>query len=131
LNGAEQGKLIGSISTTDVKYLFLGTEILLTLQRPVSVYVAAIRQSSTHWQINLQSSSLPSESRSVYHSVNQRATLNQALDVLLQKRIRRLWVINDSEHPIGVLSISDIIKAFLPNPATALNQPTKPHRTAK
>ena len=110
------GRLVGTISCSDVKYLFLAPELLLTLQRPVSVFVAALRQSTSHWHVNLTANSPPTAvSASV--TVTPRHTLRSTVDVLLAHKVRRAWVVNESEQPIGMVSISDIVKFALPNTA--------------
>ena len=120
------GKLVGTISCSDVKYLFLAPELLLTLQRPVSVFVAALRQSSTHWHVNLTANSPPTAvSASV--TVTPKHTLRSTVDVLLNNKVRRAWVVNESEQPIGMVSISDIVKFALPSTAQQ-SAPTAAHR---
>ena len=110
------GKLVGTISCSDVKYLFLAPELLLTLQRPVSVFVAALRQSSSHWHVNLTANSPPTAT-SASVTVTPRHTLRATVDVLLAHKVRRAWVVNESEQPIGMVSISDIVKFALPSSA--------------
>ena len=119
------GRLVGTISCSDVKYLFLAPELLLTLQRPVSVFIAALRQSSSHWHVNLTANSPPTAvSASV--TVTPKHTLRSTVDVLLNSKVRRAWVVNESEQPIGMVSISDIVKFALPSQAQ-MTAPTPAH----
>ena len=115
------GKLVGTISCSDVKYLFLAPELLLTLQRPVSVFVSALRQSSSHWHVNLTANSPPTAMSSSV-TVTPKHTLRSTVDVLLANKVRRAWVVNESEQPIGMVSISDIVKFALPNTAQLPSQ---------
>ena len=119
------GRLVGTISCSDVKYLFLAPELLLTLQRPVSVFVAALRQSATHWHVNLTANSPPT-AVSANVTVTPKSTLRAAVELLLQTKVRRAWVVNESEQPIGMVSISDVVKFALPT-AAPQSAPTPAH----
>ena len=118
------GKLVGTISCSDVKYLFLAPDLLLTLQRPVSVFVSMLRQSTSYWHINIASNP-PATAVSPSVTVTPKTTLSGAIHLLSERKVRRAWVVNDNEQPIGLLSITDILKLLLPNPNPNHNGQTK------
>ena len=115
------GKLVGTISCSDVKYLFLAPELLLTLQRPVSVFIHMLRQSTSYWHVNLSSNPPPTAvSQSV--TVTTKTSLRQTVDTLLSNKVRRAWIVNEQQQPIGMVSISDIVKFALPPQHTPTTQ---------
>lgn len=46
------------------------------------------------------------------YSINQEATLKEAAETIKKNGVSRLFVFNHSEEPIGIISVSDIIRAL-------------------
>ena len=111
------GRLVGTISCSDVKFLFLAPDLLLTLQKPVSVFIAALRQSQSLWHVNVSAANAPATATSASVTVGPKSSLRAAVDVLLARNVRRAWVVNESEQPIGMVSVADVVKLALPRPA--------------
>ena len=128
------GQLVGTISCSDIRHLFLAPDLMLTLSKPVSAFVSMLRQSTSYWHVNLQGEAGGVVSASPSVVVKQTMGLREAVDVLLTAKVRRAWVVNDTEQPIGMLTIGDIVKLALPQPATHQQQPQQhsstPHRAS-
>ena len=90
---------------------------MLTLQRPVSVFVAMLRQSTSFWHVNIAAANAPQTAVSPSAVVKPTTSLRAAVDLLLSAKVRRAWVVNEAEQPIGMVSISDVVKLALPAPA--------------
>ncbi len=87
----EQGSLVGNISARDIKRLNADLSNLGTLYKPVK-------------------NALPDPwiSEAVYclHS----DTLQRAIEIVVQKKIHRVYIVDEQLKPTGVLTLSDIIK---------------------
>ena len=123
------GALVGTISCSDIKHLFLAPDLMLTLSKPVSAFVSMLRQSTSYWHVNIAGEKGGEVSASASVVVRPTTGLREAVDVLLKAKVRRAWVVNDAEQPIGMLSIADIVKLALPQPALHAS-PAPHHSTA-
>ena len=108
------GRLVGTISCSDVKHLFSAPDLLLTLQRPVSVFVSMLRQSASFWHVNIASNP-PATATSPSVTVTTKTSLRATVDVLLTNKVRRAWIVNEQQQPIGMVSIADVVKHCLPH----------------
>jgi CBS-domain-containing membrane protein len=52
------------------------------------------------------------------------ATADELVDMMLSARIHRVWLIDENDQPIGVITCTDILRAFLPD---AMKEMDKPH----
>ena len=89
------------------QYLWNSKELLLTLQRPVSVFVNVIRASATYWHVNLDSSS-PATAISTSYTAHTDQSLSDTINMMLTKRIHRIWLINKQVKLIHVMSLCHI-----------------------
>ena len=90
-------KLVGAISSSDIKGLKLGSFLLLTY--PVGDYLDAVyRQLATR---NTMSDSVV--------TILSSATLSEAVDLLNARRTHRLFVVSEDNQLLGLLSILDVL----------------------
>eukprot|EP00003_Mantamonas_plastica_P023491 TRINITY_DN4239_c0_g2_i1.p2 TRINITY_DN4239_c0_g2~~TRINITY_DN4239_c0_g2_i1.p2 ORF type:complete len:148 (+),score=55.91 TRINITY_DN4239_c0_g2_i1:718-1161(+) len=101
-----QGALLGNIGSSDLKGIIPNNDITPILLN-VNKYVNMIRSWSTD-------ESAPSVD----------CTKNTALSHVLLKldatKVHRLWVIDSKFHPMGLLSLTDVIKCLYNNASSAM-----------
>jgi len=93
----DDGKLVGNTSARDIKYFVLDKG-QLSLEEPIMDYLATIRQGQT-----------PVKDRAPVSTVRKTDTLSRAIGLLGKTQYHRLFVIDQSGKPIGVISVSDIL----------------------
>jgi len=95
---AEDGALIGNTSAQDLKYHVLdkGRE---SMSVPILTYLSKIRQRE-----------VTARDRYPVCSVKRKDTLGKIVGLLAATRYHRIFVEDDKRHPIGVCSITDLLK---------------------
>ncbi|KAL6073818.1 cell separation during budding [Balamuthia mandrillaris] len=91
------GILLGCISATDLKYIrnFNFQQLL----RPSFDFIQEVRKNQAKVKDYLV-------------TVPPTATLQDVVTTLAKKRVHRLYVINEENHPIGLVSLTDIAKVL-------------------
>lgn len=91
----ENGKLVGNISSSDIKLIDHDAKYIHRLFNKAGIFIIKIQQ------FNKSSSEEVATCK-----IEDR--LNDVLNKLLERRVHRLYVINDDHKPIGVIGISDL-----------------------
>jgi len=99
----ESGKLVGSLSITDIR-LIGGLEGLDQLNFPLKKYLERIEVLSS--ERTIQHSQYPVVCRDT-------DTLDSIIEILIGFGIHRIYIVDDSGKPIGVVSLIDIITNIL------------------
>ncbi|KAN0039255.1 hypothetical protein ACTA71_001449 [Dictyostelium dimigraforme] len=92
-----RGKLIGSISDSDLKLIKPKFQYLQLLHLPVSEYLAALKKVTDNNYIYCK----PSDS------------FKSVVENVAEKRAHRVFIVNDDHHPIGVVSLQDILEQIV------------------
>jgi CBS domain-containing protein len=94
------GALVANFSATDVRYMMLGTETILpeTLFLPIHMFL--LKQT----QMNPIRSPV---------SVTTGASLHIVVQKMALFRVHRVWVVDNDNKPIGVVTPFDVLKYFL------------------
>jgi CBS domain-containing protein len=96
----EQGKIMGNVSVSDVKVLVDADAAGAQLASgPVAQFVSHVRQ-------------LELATRYPSISVRATATLRQTLSKLVATGIHRIYVVDDQQRPVGVVSLTDVLKVL-------------------
>lgn len=90
-----EGKLVGNVSASDLKVIGYDGRLLSHLFVPVSEFVKITRPEGVG-----------------PITVTPRSTFGQVLDKLVSNRIHRVYVIDDDNKPVGVVSLLEILQAF-------------------
>jgi len=46
-------------------------------------------------------------------TISLESTLDQAMELLVNEEVHRLWIVNDNETPVGCFSLTDVIRVFV------------------
>ncbi|KAF9922257.1 cell separation during budding, partial [Linnemannia zychae] len=98
----DQGVLLGNISMADVQYIMkdLRTSWLwLTCFQFIS-------------KVRLSRGVETGEDQYPVLDVNAKSTFGYTLSKLQATKVHRLWVINDTNHAVGVVSLTDVFKVL-------------------
>jgi len=90
-------KLIGNTSARDIKHLVLD-KCELSLEMPVLEYLAAVRQRV-----------ITASEKAPVCALQKEGTLGRAIGLLGATQFHRLFVVDSKGHPIGVISVTDIL----------------------
>lgn len=90
-----EGKFCGALSDSDLRGL--GYEMFARLQLPVSEFVA------------MQSQRLPLAK----YCCSDDTTLAAAIKRMAKHGLHRLWIVDESQKPLGVVTLLDIMKALM------------------
>jgi len=90
----ENGKLFGTLSSSDLRGI--PADQLLKVMTPTAEFI-----NSTPQNVICVASD----------------TLGNVMKKVMDHQVHRVWMINDKQEPIGVVSLGDIIRCFLPVPA--------------
>jgi len=106
-------KLVGSISVLDLLYCV--EENLEFLELSVSEFVSKFRRQTTIPSLSFDSSS-SSSSSSLFWNGNHKivsctpsSQLNDVIQTLVENKTHRIFVLDDEGHPIGVITLTDIM----------------------
>jgi len=88
------GVLIGNLSASDIRSL--SQQNFSSLLLPVSEYLRMVQG------VNMKPPA----------SVSLNTTLETVIQKLFFYRLHRLWIVNDKQEPVGVISLTDVIKFF-------------------
>jgi len=94
----KQGRLIGNTSASDLK-LFILDKGKLSLNVPILDYLANIRQRLSGVDIQHPCSSVKSDT-----------PISRVIGKLVATHHHRTFVVDDSNHPVGVIALTDILK---------------------
>lgn len=100
------GKLQGSISISDVQYGVLKN--LDHLREPLSYFLVSASRNADHLfddQEYLRLSSTPI-------TVSLTTPLNKAISLMAHHHINHLWVVNDANEPVSVITAFDLLTAL-------------------
>ncbi|KAI5077787.1 hypothetical protein GOP47_0007611 [Adiantum capillus-veneris] len=106
---SQNGKIVGNISLQDVQYLLLKAD-LFARHRALTVleFMEILHsQSSTLGPVKM----MPAVTCSL------RASLGQVIDILCERNIHRIYVTDDDDHVVGVITLRDIISCFVVEPS--------------
>jgi predicted transcriptional regulator len=103
----------GTLSTTDVKYLFR-KRLLSMLSEPCGQFVSSVRLR--------QGIDNAGKDRSPYFCVSYDSTLEHVIAKMVATRAHRLWIV-EQRKALGVVSLSDILKFFTPKTSLYLWHP--------
>jgi len=92
----DQGRLVGNISASDLKRLDFNVELMKRLSVSVAEYC-----------------NLGSGEKSQALSVSPKVTFEEVVSKLVTTRKHRVYVVNDDQKPIGVISQIDVLQAAL------------------
>lgn len=99
-------KLVGSISASDLKEIGSDASLFERVLLPVGEFWAETLKKSKRRDSRATS---PSARRQVY-LVTPQDTIGTVFDKFSSTRVHRLFVVDDSSKPLGVISLSDIIE---------------------
>lgn len=122
-----KGTLVGSISVSDLKVIYLELLALLTqtklagfkeqywslLSKPISEYLKEVRY---HPEAKVRPSVfalLHDELRGIVVKCKPNHSFGYVIRLLAYYRIHRLFIVDDSTIPIGVISLTDILSTIL------------------
>jgi len=91
------GKLIGNTSARDIKYLVLDKGEL-SLEMDILEYLSSVRQRI-----------ITSQEKAPVCAVQKDATLGRVIGLLGATQFHRLFLVDSKGHPIGVVSVTDIL----------------------
>lgn len=91
----DQGKLIATLSSTDVRGLTKDNFHLILL--PVTEFLLKVHNTS---------------SLRTPITCTAEDSLATVIERIVQHKLHRIWVVDDDDHPIGVIALSDIIRKF-------------------
>mmetsp|Transcript_24448 Transcript_24448/g.34270 ORF Transcript_24448/g.34270 Transcript_24448/m.34270 type:complete len:334 (+) Transcript_24448:57-1058(+) len=94
----KHGKLIGNISASDLKQIGSNSDLLHHLFVSTKDYLKYF----------LGVDRIPKP-----YCVQPSATLEEALGLIIKTRAHRIYVVDEERHPIGVISLTDILKVVL------------------
>ncbi len=92
-------KLIANLSASDLRQLPLSEDFADLILLPVDEFLAKL-----YGKVPVPISVKPEDS------------IRKATEMILEKRIHRVWVVNDQDEPIGVVTITDLLKSFVSSP---------------
>eukprot|EP00298_Acanthocystis_sp_HF-20_P010615 c18948_g1_i1.p1 GENE.c18948_g1_i1~~c18948_g1_i1.p1 ORF type:complete len:327 (-),score=125.94 c18948_g1_i1:64-1044(-) len=92
----ENGKLVDNLSATDLRGI-PEESILSLLTLPVLTFLEHVRK-VVRQPI----------------TCTKRSTLKEVIDILVERRIHRVWIVDDLFHVEGVVSLTDVICKFAP-----------------
>ncbi|MCO5567119.1 hypothetical protein L7F22_020805 [Adiantum nelumboides] len=106
---SESGKIVGNVSLQDVQYLLLKAD-LFARHRALTVF---------EFMEILHSQSSKSGPVKMMPPVtcSRNATLEQVINILCERNIHRVYVTDDDDHVVGVITLRDIISCFVVEPA--------------
>lgn len=102
------GKLIGNTSAKDLK-LFMLDRGTLSLDKDILTYLSQIRQREHIDEVH------PS------CSVQVTATIGHVIELMAATKYHRVFLTDKEGRPIGVLSLSDVLKFAVSDPASSMN----------
>jgi len=105
----EEGKLVGNLSVSDLQGLhanYMAAAATLALRILEFLKIKTYLQKTAPVEIN---ESLP-ELRAI--AVRKEITLRELLALISKKRVHRAYVIDATSKPIGVITLTDIIRMF-------------------
>jgi len=98
----EDGELVANASTSDIgPALWLDGRPPLSLHQDVMSYVAQVRRLNT------------SLTRYPVTKVPSTATIGQVISLLTSTGYHRLFVVNDERKPVGIVSVTDLVRYIL------------------
>jgi len=93
-------RVVGAISPSDMKEIHFDGGEFISLYLPVSEFIGKSRKGDA---------TVPSRDISVTSS----STLEEVINNFANHRVHRLFVVDSNHHPVGVISISDLLKTTL------------------
>jgi CBS-domain-containing membrane protein len=109
----ERNEIQGTLSTTDVKYLFR-KKMLSMLSEPCGQFINSIRQR--------QGLDNAGKDRSPFFCVSYDSTIEHIVAKMVATRAHRLWIV-EQHKAVGVVSLSDILQYFTPKESNHLWHP--------
>jgi len=97
----DQGVLVGNLSIRDVEASFNDKNAVLS--SPIGEYLVSVKKSN-------------SLSPDKVVTIAKEDTIEHAIELMIDNRIHRIWVVDADNHPIGVISTSDICRIFVMSP---------------
>jgi CBS-domain-containing membrane protein len=94
----ELGALTANLSLTDVRNL-VNAEALKMLNAPVSQFIHFVHEN----ELNIKYPSV---------AIKRSSTFKQVLSRMCSAQIHRVWVEDDEKRPVGVISMSDVMKCI-------------------
>ncbi|KAH7294515.1 hypothetical protein KP509_27G004100 [Ceratopteris richardii] len=104
----ESRRVVGNISLQDVKYLLLNTD-LFTKHRVLTVF-EFMKTLTAHSSGSNPVKMMPAVTCSM------KATLGQIIENLCECNIHRIYVTDDEDHVVGVITLRNIISCFIEEP---------------
>ncbi|KYQ90710.1 hypothetical protein DLAC_09345 [Tieghemostelium lacteum] len=92
----QNGKLIHSLSTSDLKYLSKSEVYLISL--PISKYLEYIKNSNLTKKLII---------------VNSQSKLFDIVNIMCNHRVHRVYINDDDDKPCAVITISDVLSTIL------------------
>jgi len=94
------GRIKGNVSARDVRLIVSSHKIYKLLNMPVSTYLAVVTDDSEHSAITCSTSD----------------TLAQVISTLVMSRIHRVYVVDEEDRPIRVVSLKNVLMKFCKEP---------------
>lgn len=118
-----QGGILGTLSLTDIKYIFAKREHSL-LWTSCIAFVRYVREQDVPVPLPSTTSNSsgsgtpppppPAEDMFPYVSIHAGTPLRIALEKFVATRVHRLWLLQGTRTPTGVLSLTDLLRATVP-----------------
>jgi len=94
--------LIGCVSAHDIRAITNSGELLEHLYEPFSEYRKV-----------MEALKVPTKPQTVKTTGN--TSLNQVVDMIIKEKVHRVFVTNDSNNVVGIITLSDVIRGALYN----------------
>jgi CBS domain-containing protein len=104
----DQGKLIANLSASDLGGL--STKTIHTLSLPPLQFLE-LAHSRNFVELSLTSSS--DKKPAVPVTCSPETHLTEVVEKLIGAKIHRVWVVDSAQRPIGVVTLTDILKSFV------------------
>jgi len=106
---SDDDKLFGAITFSHIQYAFQQKNLVAELFKPVGEFLAQVQSVTSE-------DSKSGDKKETYStdlmSVTPSTTLTDVIKRVVSLRMHRVWIVNDDNHVIGVVSLTDIINAF-------------------
>mmetsp|Transcript_20568 Transcript_20568/g.48999 ORF Transcript_20568/g.48999 Transcript_20568/m.48999 type:complete len:113 (+) Transcript_20568:188-526(+) len=100
---AEDGTLAGNLSAADLRGVNVAH--IEQIDKPILEFLTAVNEGK----------------RPEVVKVTETATLLETMQLLITNSIHRVWIVDGADKPVGVVTLSDIMRKFSPYDETFSN----------
>jgi CBS domain-containing protein len=103
----EKGALVSNLSASDLAGL--SAKNIHCLKQP-PLHFLEVMQSSNFFQFSL---TFPDKKAPVPVTCSSKTHLTEVIEKLIGAKIHRVWVVNSAQQPIGVVTLTDVLRSFV------------------